>query len=83
MFWTAFVWGLGVSCGGAFGVLLFFVLFYAMERWTGRAASKANIHDVNEKSLEALKERNEISREQVALLNDIAVSLDKAATSAD
>jgi len=72
MFWTAFIWGLGASCGAAFGLLLFFILFAALELITGRSATKKHIHDTHERSLEALVKRNEISRDTQLTLERIA-----------
>lgn len=72
MFWTAFIWGLGVSCGSAFGLLLFCVAFWSTEWLTGRSKSKADIHDANRQSVAALKERNELTKDMIDQLARIA-----------
>ena len=81
MFWTAVTWGLGVSLGGAVGLIAFFAMFMALEKWGGRAATKAKLTDLNEKSLDALLERNDLSRTQIAWIErlvDVTRGTEKA-----
>jgi len=66
MFWTAMTWGLGASLGGAVGLIVFFLMFWSLEIVLGRAKTKASIYDTNERSLEALLRRNDLSQEQLA-----------------
>lgn len=71
--WVAFVWGVGVSCGAAFGLLLFIVLFWGLEWLTGRGvAAAAEVAGVHQESLEALLRRNELTEEMVTHLATIA-----------
>lgn len=58
MFWTAFVWGVGVSCGSALGLLTFFVFFWTLEWMVGRSNKFVQF---NKESLEALRHRNELT----------------------
>lgn len=62
MFWTAFTWGTGASCGAAIGLMLFCLLFYGFEWLTGRLKKATGMSEVNRKSLEALLERNELTQ---------------------
>jgi len=60
MFGTAFIWGLGVSFGAAFG-LLFFIGLNELAGWlTGRTQEASN---VAKRSLEELRRRNELTEE--------------------
>ena len=74
--WTAFVWGFGCSCGAAFGLLLFFVLFWSLEWLTGKAEQKAKALGLSELSLNALTTRNELSEKMVDHLNCIVIALE-------
>lgn len=58
MFWTAFVWGLGVTAGGSIGLMGFIVLYAGWEWLTGIAAKKAELLGFNAQSLQALRDRN-------------------------
>lgn len=72
--WTAFVWGFGCSCGAAFGLLLFIVLFWLLEWLTGKAEQKAKAIGFNELSLQALTTRNELSEKMVNHLGRIVAA---------
>lgn len=76
MFWTAFIWGLGVSVGGAVGVLFFVLFFKAMERLLNTKAVKESI-DYAEKSLEALQERNDLTVQIIDQLAQISHQLNQ------
>ena len=58
--WLAFRWGLGVSCGSAFGLLLFCLLFAVFEVVTGRDKLQEKL---NQTATEQLILRNELTRE--------------------
>ena len=75
MFWNAFIWGLGVSSGGAIGLIGFVLTLWACQWVTGKAAMVARLKDFDERSLAALLERNELTTETNAALCDIAASL--------
>lgn len=66
MFWQAFTWGLGVSCGAAFGFALFVMLLWGLESWTGR---RKIVTDTAEKSLAELRRRNELTEETNAKID--------------
>jgi sensor domain CHASE-containing protein len=61
--WLAFRWGLGVSCGSAFGLLLFCLLFTAVEVATGRDKRRKRQEELNQTATEQLILRNELTRE--------------------
>lgn len=60
MFWTAFVWGLGVSFGASIGMMCF-VLLYATFKWFTESESVKAIEEINDLTYQALLNRNEIS----------------------
>lgn len=74
MFWTAFVWGLGVSCGATVGLLAFVVSFWVLQWASGRAAEIEAAKKVAELSLVALDRRNELTEETIEHLRVIAVA---------
>ena len=61
MFWTAFIWGLGVSCGAAFGLILFVALKCV---WDLTVNSKP------------VKRANELAEKHIEHLATIASSLE-------
>lgn len=75
--WTAFVWGFGVSCGSAYGLILFFILFWSLEWVTGRAEQKADSLGVHRESLEALVKRNELTVQMIDHLAAIAAAAER------
>lgn len=75
--WIAFVWGFGCSCGAAFGLLLFIAGYWCLEYVTGRAARIAEAAGINEKSLQALVRRNELSAELLVHVAGIAAAARK------
>lgn len=77
MFVTAFIWGIGVSCGACGGLLLFAVLKALLDRITGKAAYDTML-EYNRKVLAALIDRNEMTElmvEHLEHLGTIAESM--------
>ncbi len=60
MFSDAFIWGLGVSCGGAIGLIGFVLTLWAMQWASGKSAQTAAMHNFNELTLAALRNRNNL-----------------------
>ncbi len=69
LIWTAFLWGLGVSCGAAFGLFLFVATVRVLDWATGKCDQAAA-------SLEALLDRNKLTREANIHLATIAEAAD-------
>lgn len=74
MFWTAVVWGLGVSCGACGGVFLFLALKVALDMATGREQQKTEIWQFSKDSLDQLVERNRLTELIIRQLERIAES---------
>jgi Flp pilus assembly protein TadB len=74
MFWTAVIWGLGVSFGASIGAMTFVLLFTAFKRISETKAAKA-ISDHSELVLAALDRRNELSQDQVDKLGQIVQAM--------
>lgn len=72
MFWTAVVWGLGVSLGASVGMMTFVMLATGLRLLTMTKAAKT-VAEINELSLAALNRRNELTEDQNAMLLRIAV----------
>lgn len=72
MFWTAFIWGIGVSFGAAFGLIAYFVMFWSLEWLVGRTADKLDYKKNARDSLAALILRNELTEETNGYLEQIA-----------
>lgn len=72
MFWTAFMWGWGVSVGATAGLMLFFACFWSLEWLYGRSKIKATAQELNAKSIAALLERNDMTKETNEHLGVIA-----------
>ena len=75
MLWNAFVWGLGVSCGGGIGLIACAFTMRALDWATGKADRIASVIERDVRSLEALQTRNELTKETNSALASIAVSL--------
>ena len=73
MFFTAFIWGAGVSCGACSGLLLFCVLKSGLDYLTKTEAYRA-MEEFNKRTLELMQNRNEISEEQKRYVSAIAES---------
>lgn len=74
MLWTAFTWGLGLSCGAAVGLLVL-LAGLVLVGWV--LPDKHGTRKVNEQSLVALSRRNEIGMEQVEVLERIATAVER------
>lgn len=72
MFWTAFIWGLGVSCGACFGMLLFLILKALLDKLTNTKAYKA-FEEYNEQMLNLLTDRNEINGKMATHLEKLVL----------
>ena len=71
LFLTAFTWGLGVSCGGAFGLIIFIVLKECLYQ-----ISFFGDAEHVEASIEALIERNRLSEEANAKFERMAQTME-------
>jgi len=71
MFWTAFIWGIGVSSGACFGLLMFFVLKTVLD-WLMNTKQYKRLEDYNERSVAALTRRNLLTEKQIDELARIA-----------
>ena len=60
MFSTAFVWGLGVSSGACFGLLMFFVLKSGLD-WLMNTKAYKRVEEVNQRTLDLLEDRNKLT----------------------
>jgi energy-converting hydrogenase Eha subunit H len=80
MFWTAVVWGLGVSLGVSLGMMSFVLMFAAFKRVTESETAK-KIESFHERSHQALVERNELTVQMIAHLETIATAADAMADS--
>lgn len=78
---TAFIWGLGVSCGAAIGCLAFLVAKAVADWMTGKAAQYETLMTFNRKShsecLAQLTERNDLTRKTNVYLELIAQSIEE------
>ena len=81
MVWTAFLWGVGVSCGAAVGLLLFFLCFWSLEWACGRAKRAAELRGFNIDSLAALRDRNRLTEDTNNYASRIAFALEDIADS--
>lgn len=79
MFWTAFIWGLGASCGAAVGLMGFMVGVYCLEKFSGKISRADAMVQVNVDSLAALQERNELTQQTNRVLQRIAGTLERTA----
>lgn len=70
MFWTAFVWGLGVSLGGSIG-LLAFVLMFAAFKAASETETMKKIDRHSQLVLAALVKRNDLTEETNAQLESL------------
>ena len=70
MFWNAFVWGIGVSCGACFGLLLFIILKALLDRVTKTDAYK-KAEEYKKTVLKLMEERNGYSEELVESMQAI------------
>lgn len=76
MFWTAFIWGLGVSSGACFGLLLFFVLKTAIDRLMNTKTSK-RVEEVHQRTLDLLEDRNRLTDQMAGHLKVIAFAAER------
>lgn len=73
MFWTAFVWGLGVSFGGSIGMMGFVVMITAWRLVAETEVAKRGT-ELAELANAALVRRNELTELQIKKLEEIARS---------
>jgi len=82
VFWTAFVWGVGVTLGGAIGVMAFIVLYAVWDAlWQKLMKTKAGrcARELSELTLAAVEQRNELTREQILMLERVAQAIETVA----
>jgi len=82
MFWTAFIWGLGVSCGAAFGLILFVALKCVWDLTVNSKPVKL-ANELAEAANVALTRRNELTEKQIGQLTSIAASLSTIADASE
>lgn len=80
MFWTAFIWGLGVTLGGSIGLMAFVVLFAGWS-WLANTKTVKRASEVAELSLKALDRRNDLTEGQIATIERIAIVAERMAES--
>ncbi len=76
-FFTALTWGLGVSLGGAVGLLVFMIAKIGLDWVLGRAEAVERVIDFHHKSLGALERRNNLTVEITEALRRIAEAAEK------
>lgn len=76
MFWTAIVWGLGVSIGGSVGLMSFFVMYHFFKVWVNDESLKS-LRNFQKQQMEALEKRNELTVQSIEQLVGIKIGLDK------
>jgi len=77
--WTAFLWGLGASCGATVGLLLLCLLLPLTDLVTGRGRHHKIATDNLADSLAELRRRNDLTVETNAHAARIATALENAA----
>ena len=75
MFWTAVIWGLGVSCGASIGTMGFVVVM-AVWNWLTKTEIAKRANEINELSIAALSKRNDISEEANVLMGRMAAVME-------
>ena len=80
MFWTAMIWGLGVTLGGSMGLMAFIILY---DLWVklGRSKAMKRANELAELANTALMRRNELTEEQLAVLERMAVVMEQQGSS--
>ena len=78
MFWTAVVWGLGVSCGAAIGMMAF-VIMLTIWHWLSKTKLAKRIDELNEINTELLKQRNVIGEDQSEVLTRMMMAMEELA----
>ena len=76
-FFTALTWGLGVSLGGTVGLLVFIIAKGGLDWVFGRAEAVERVIDFHHKSLRALEQRNSLTVDTIAALEQIAETVEK------
>jgi hypothetical protein len=76
MFWTAFIWGLGVSFGASFGLMSFVILKWIWDA-TANAKPVRRAGELAELANAALVRRNQLTEQQIAKLGEIAEIIDE------
>ena len=74
MFWTAFVWGIGVAAGGSIGLMVFVILYTA---WYAAMKSPAatRAEELSEFAYTAMRDANEVSEKQLTQLTALAAAV--------
>ncbi len=80
MFWTAVVWGLGVSFGASIGAMSFVVLLYLWNLLV-RSEQYKRANEYAELSQAALVRRNELTEQQIEQLAKMTECIRDAADS--
>ncbi|QEF98185.1 hypothetical protein Mal15_22340 [Stieleria maiorica] len=75
-FFTAMLWGAGVSTGMTLGVVGWFVTIELCKWLRGDTKAKRQTDDHNERALAELKRRNEIGEAQLECMESIADHVD-------
>lgn len=69
------MWGLGVSFGGSVGLMAFLVMKCVWDMLSKTKVAK-RIEEINELSVAALTRRNELTQDQIAILERIACAIE-------
>lgn len=77
MFWSAVMWGLGVSLGGSVGIMLFVVVFTAWMHLVSGARIRRT-QEIAELSLKALDRRNHLTEKQISELSELSCAVQYA-----
>jgi hypothetical protein len=75
MFWTAFIWGLGASCGAAFGIVLSVILLDCWKK-IAKCEQIKRADQLAEMANAALVRRNELTEKQVEYLQTMTAALE-------
>jgi hypothetical protein len=76
MFLTAFIWGLGASCGAAFGIVLSVILLDCWKK-IAKCEQIKRADQLAEAANAALIRRNELTERQIDCLQTMAASLEE------
>ena len=75
MFLTAFIWGLGASCGAAFGIVLSVILLDCWKK-IAKCEQIKRADQLAEAANAALMRRNELTEKQIEFLRTMATALE-------
>ena len=77
MFWTAFIWGLGISCSVVIMLIVFMFLKAGIEWFLGSNNMAKEVVSLNRESLARLTERNGLAGEMLGYARRITIALEE------